>query len=248
MQILVLGSGTIRSGLKRNPAGYLLINGADRALLDCGPGILTRLQQSNTDVLDIDTIFISHFHLDHCSDLFPLLLKRCLINTAANAGLILYGPPGLGRWYEKMASLQGSWLNNQPPTVSEMPETGLSWSGWQISSMLNGHTENSISLRLDNNSSVFYSSDMDFNPQIAQLASGADIAIVECSTRDEAKVKGHMTPAETGRFAATAGIRKLYVSHIYPENDTPDLAQRVARYFDGTIVVAQDLMSITTDG
>src|SRR5689334_8603179 len=50
-------------------SGYL-VEGSQRVLLDCGPGVLPRLrQQENWPI--VDAIAITHFHLDHWGDLVP---------------------------------------------------------------------------------------------------------------------------------------------------------------------------------
>ena len=80
MQIKILGSGTILSGSKRNPSGYLLREDNSYLLLDCGYGIVKQLINFNEDILKVDTVLISHLHLDHCSDLFPFLMRRHFLN------------------------------------------------------------------------------------------------------------------------------------------------------------------------
>ena len=43
------------------------------AMIDCGPGTLRRLAQAGADIADVDAVFLTHFHTDHCADLGPLL-------------------------------------------------------------------------------------------------------------------------------------------------------------------------------
>src|ERR671925_626790 len=50
-------------------SGYL-VEGSGRALLDCGPGVLPRLRESE-GWPRVDAIVITHFHLDHWGDLVP---------------------------------------------------------------------------------------------------------------------------------------------------------------------------------
>ena len=111
MKVTILGSGTILSPSKRNPAGYLLEDINNFALLDCGPGILRQLDQINFNVLNLNSIFISHFHLDHCSDVFAVLMRRYLVNKNANKNLKIVGPDGLKRWFNTILKTQGTWLS-----------------------------------------------------------------------------------------------------------------------------------------
>src|SRR5947208_2547172 len=50
-------------------SGYLL-EGPGRLLLDCGPGVLARLRESE-NWPHVDAIAITHWHLDHWGDLVP---------------------------------------------------------------------------------------------------------------------------------------------------------------------------------
>ena len=94
MRITILGSGTMASDDKRNPSGYLLRNHQEIALLDCGPGIIKQLKLACIDPVRVNQVFLSHFHLDHCADVFPLLLNRFLLDARSNDSLTIYGPVG----------------------------------------------------------------------------------------------------------------------------------------------------------
>jgi ribonuclease BN (tRNA processing enzyme) len=51
-------------------SGYLVESDAcGRLLLDCGPGVLARLRAQ--ELLPVDAIAITHFHLDHWGDIVP---------------------------------------------------------------------------------------------------------------------------------------------------------------------------------
>ncbi len=58
-------------------SGYLLENDGDRILIDCGNGVLSRLQKYLAP-WELDAIVISHLHNDHISDLFILRYAQLL--------------------------------------------------------------------------------------------------------------------------------------------------------------------------
>ena len=73
MLLKILGSGTCMISLKRSsPANYLKI-GEKQILVDCGPGTLTQLEKAGVPYKDIDMVFITHYHIDHISDLDALI-------------------------------------------------------------------------------------------------------------------------------------------------------------------------------
>src|SRR5213596_2441544 len=84
-----------------NPAsahsGYLVTSDDGRLLLDCGPGVLARLRETEPWPR-IDAIVITHLHLDHCGDLVPWLWGHVLGPAQGIPGPQLHVPPaGLAR-------------------------------------------------------------------------------------------------------------------------------------------------------
>ena len=244
MKIKILGSGTILSPKERNQAGYILQNENASFLIDIGSGILRQMITAGYDVLKIDALFISHFHADHCSDLLPFLLRRYLLKADSNKKLKIFGPQGLKIWFAGQALFQGAWLTENLPSLIEFSTDEIECCGLNVQAMPNGHTDNSISLFFNGEKNLFYSSDTGFNPALIPFAKGAENALIECSLQDDIKVEGHLTPSTAGKLASEAGVKRLIVTHIYPENDSADLKTRIADYFDGEIIIAEDFLEI----
>lgn len=243
MNLIILGSGTMTSPITRNPAGYLLKNERDLLVLDIGPGIIRQLKYLKVDLLSIRLLVISHFHPDHYSDLFPFLMNRYLLQNESNTQLTILGPKDLKAWFDDQARWQGSWLQNHLPQLVEWNGKPFVQDNWHIEAALNGHTANSLSFLISNgteNEALFYSSDMGYNESVIPLAQKARWGLVECSLPEHLKHEGHLTPSGTGQLATAAGFDHVIVTHIYPENDTPDLKKRVQLHFSGEVIVAED--------
>jgi len=208
--------------------------------MDCGPGMLVQIKKAGMDVINLDTLFLSHFHLDHCADVFPLLLNRYLQNVHSNQKLTIVGPPGLNHWFTTQTSLQGEWLQQSLPRLLEWKGNDYIWAGIPVSAHRTPHTENSIAFRFKGKYHLFYSGDSGLSDALIQFATESDWALLECSFPDHLKKEGHLCPSECASFANRAKIRKLILTHIYPENDTEDLEQRVGQTYSGPIIIAQD--------
>jgi len=72
-----------------------------------------------------------------------------------------------------------------------------------------------------------------------------DVLILDCSFPDEMKVKGHLTPRETGEIAQECNCKKLVLSHLYPVCNNHDIAKQAKTTFKGEVTIAYDLMAIT---
>jgi len=228
----------------RKPSSFLLEQNGCFALLDMGPGILNQLSVIGIDFLKPGTIFLTHFHLDHCSDVFPFLMSRYLLDNASNSRLKIYGPVGLKHWFDTNASLQGNWLSQCRPEIIEIGNKEIHWTNYRVKVFPTKHTAQSITYRFEGDKSVFFSGDTGLDDQLIQFAENADLGILECSHPDETPVEGHLTPDTAGRFAKKAKFKKLAVCHMYPENDKPDLKALIANTFPGRIIILKDQMII----
>ena len=55
----------------------------------------------------------------------------------------------------------------------------------------------------------------------------------------------HTTPEEIGVLASNASVKKLVLNHFVPPVFDEDvLVERIAKHFDGEIVVGKDLMQL----
>ena len=68
MRLTVVGCSPTWPNPGSAQSGYLVEAGGSRLLLDCGPGVLSRLREAEPWPL-VDAIVLSHLHLDHCGDL-----------------------------------------------------------------------------------------------------------------------------------------------------------------------------------
>jgi len=244
MFIKILGSGTILSD-NRNPSGYLIKSQNHLALMDCGPGILNKLVYLNVDLLTLSTLFLSHFYIDHYSDVLPVMMRRYLKNQQINRNLTIFGPVGLNYWFDMQSRLHGDWLSDNKPRLIEMHESEVKWAGWTVKSYPTIHTDNSIAFKfIKDSKSFFYSSDTDYDTALVSFAKNSRLAILECSHSDENPVKGHLTPNKAASFINNAVFEKTLITHIYPENDTADLLKRIKMFSNRDILIAFDLMEL----
>ncbi|HID40380.1 MAG TPA: MBL fold metallo-hydrolase, partial [Calditrichaeota bacterium] len=134
------------------------------------------------------------------------------------------------------------------PNLVELDVNPFSWSGLVIRHWANGHTSKSVSYRFEEKgNSVFFSGDCGYSEELVRFAQNVKLAFIECSYPDENPQEGHLTPKKTALLAEKAGFKQLVLIHIYPENDTPDLAGRVEKYFSGKVVVGKDYLKLDSD-
>ena len=92
LSVIFLGTGGSVPSARRSTASVLLARGGERLMFDCGEGTQRQLQRS-LGLVQVDEIYLTHFHADHILGL-PGLLKTYDL-TEREAPLSVYGPPGL---------------------------------------------------------------------------------------------------------------------------------------------------------
>src|SRR5919202_4971982 len=96
-------AGSVPSARRGLPA-LLVRRGGDRILFDCGEGTQRQLLRS-IGLVDLDEVFVTHFHADHFLGL-PGMLKTFSLR-GREAPLTVYGPPGLRALFRALEPLVG---------------------------------------------------------------------------------------------------------------------------------------------
>jgi len=243
MNLTILGCGTIvQQNTSTNCSGYLLNHSL---LFDCGPGIWKACYHHKIALRQINHIFITHFHVDHTSDLSPILLNRKLLPDLKDIPLNIIGPPGLGEWFSDLKKILGRWSDDLLIILHEMNNEPYQILDISITAKRTGHTENSLCYRAENNSeSFFYSGDTGFNDNVVSLASDCKLAVIEASNTGNTQMEEHLTPLLAGNIAARAGVEKLVLTHMYPEVLESDPLREASAVYSGEIILAREGMSI----
>ena len=242
MFLRILGSGTAKTAHLKNCSGYLINN---EFLLDCGPGIWRSLGTNKIKNSQIKYIALSHFHADHVSDLAPFLLERYLISDVDKLQLILLGGVGLKDWFFDFSKLFGKWIQTMLIQTIEL-DADIKIEGYNIQTLPTGHTENSISFRIEDsqNKVFFYSGDSGENENLNILSQNADLAIFESSNTPATKIDGHLTPQLVANIANQANVKKLILTHFYPEVYESDSLIEAKTIFKNDIIVAEDNITL----
>lgn len=104
LDVVFLGTGGSVPTARRATACLLVRAGGDRLLFDCGEGSQRQMQRS-TGLVQVDEIYLTHFHADHYLGL-PGLLKTYDLHDR-QAPLRVIGPPGLRDLFDALRRITG---------------------------------------------------------------------------------------------------------------------------------------------
>jgi len=251
-KVTILGSGTCVPSLSRSACSVLIESGHTRLLLDTGPGTMRRLLETETSIFDISVIFYSHLHPDHTAELVPFLFATKYPGShSRQKPLTIIAGKGFSRFFKGLTSVYGEWimLGDDMFKIVELDTAGsdcLYIEGFKVASTPVEHREESLAYRITgpDKKSIVYSGDTDFSENLVSLSEGADLLICESAMPDSMKMPGHLTPSLAGEIATRAGVKKLVLTHFYPECDKSDIANECSRTYSGKIIPAEDLMEI----
>ena len=249
-ELTILGSGTCAATRARSMAGYHLAYNGKSMLLDIGDGALRRMLEAGIPYPDVDAIFISHHHIDHIADLVPYLWAvRYSPEVQRHRPLYIVGPPGTNEWYESLADAFGEWMLDLPFSliIEDRESESWTWQEIEIETQPMRHSVPVNGYRFTLGGRILvYTGDTGYHANVVQLAREADLLIIECSFLDDGEpMETHMTPSGVGRVASEAGVKKVVLTHMYPECDRDDLRGQKRKAFGGEFVVAEDLLKIT---
>jgi ribonuclease Z len=109
--------------------------GGDRLLFDCGEGTQRQLLRS-VGLVELEEIFISHFHADHFLGL-PGMLKTFSLR-GRTVPLSIYGPPRLAALYDAMGPVMGR--TSFPVRIVELEPNQELWrDGYRIAAFAVDH-------------------------------------------------------------------------------------------------------------
>lgn len=254
MQLVILGSGTSVFHPQRASAAFWLQTDAGSLLLDCSADAPHRMAEENLDWANLDAVWISHLHLDHCGGLAPFLLglKHAPQTQSRRKPLKIFGCAGVEKLLRAIDEAHNYRLFKLPfpleiielskkngPKSLEIVNMEAAW-------LPTPHRPESLALRLANESgtTLVYTSDTGFANEIATFARGADLLILECSFYRNKAVPTHLELADAMRLAQTAEPRRVLLTHLYPEWDGIDLEGEAKKLWRGETIGARDGLRI----
>jgi ribonuclease BN (tRNA processing enzyme) len=93
LSLVVLGSGGPGATGRAGPGYLVLLDDEPRILVDAGPGTFARLGETGLSLDAVDTVLLTHLHVDHAGEL-PGLVKARAVSTRSAIDFAVFGPGG----------------------------------------------------------------------------------------------------------------------------------------------------------
>lgn len=273
LEVVVLGSGGPRA-FGRAGSGYLVIvGGRPRILVDAGPGAFLRIGELGLDLDNVDTVLLTHLHIDHSGDLAAFFNARALTSDGPITYRV-FGPDGAGLFpktstfvnllvgdsgafaYQKTFGVRESFVVRDLAISLDSARTKIvDEDGLVVEEIATHHGDcPSVAYRISYQGAVVvFSGDMDASalPNLVQLAKGADLLIFNCAVLDypgspSQLYELHTPPRKIGEAARESGVKSLLLSHLAPDVEGQKAAVRksIRASYPGAVAFASDKLRV----
>lgn len=236
MKLKVLGSVSPYCKDQLNCPGYLIDSGKGKILLDCGSGSSGNMSFPE-DIHNLN-IIISHYHKDHYADLFAILYAGlCHKSLGEDVSINVYVP----ETSDKDTIYDYELIKNDPDGVFKLHTynegSRLNICGYDISFKKTVHSIENFSVCAENsNTKIIYSGDMGYHniDEYTRFCRNADIFICESTflSTDSNKSRYHLDAKEAAMIAKAANVRKLLLTHTWPEHKKDLYLKEASSTFD----------------
>ena len=239
MRLTVLGACGAWPEPGQACSGFLLQHEDFNLVIDLGYATMPRLLM-HVDAADVDAVFISHGHPDHCADLNPLLRARALAGVPLPP-LPVYAPAGAVDAVlrlDRPEMLAGSYqvVDIEPGAIFEIGP-------FRTETRLLPHWLPDLGVRLAAAGAVLaYTGDTGPSDEVVNLAVDADLLLAEATYVDRApdEAKAYISTARgAGRQAAAAGVGRLLLTHMWPGADRSAFLAAADVEYRGELGVAE---------
>ncbi|MBU7006532.1 MBL fold metallo-hydrolase [Phosphitispora fastidiosa] len=250
MKINFLGTaGLVPGGLGLNVTAkrcqlVMLID--DDYLLETGDGALRNINAFGVDLNNIKRIMISHKHSDHFIGIVHVLFDMMNVRNRKEP-LEIIGPQGIEKATRGLMSLCELPVANDEQRGYQLifRELGNSEAFDDIQTVKGEHPSEAHAYRITRNGkSIFYNGESSYTDEVIKLAQGADLFISTVVVTEPHDF--HISPAELGRAATAAGVKRLAVVHWPTEYEErkDDFKKLIEEHFAGEVIVPDDFTVI----
>lgn len=242
MNITVIGCWGAYPEKNEATSGYLVESEGGKILLDCGSGVLSRLQ-NHCPLEELDAVVLTHTHADHIADVFSLefaiLILMQIGRRTKPLDIYVNGKERDSLAFEYPENVRVHSIGVD--TVLTIGTVKLEFSE-------NAHDIPCFAVKLmsRDGKTFVYSGDTGYCQALIDFSRSADVLLIESSFYDwqAGKMEWHLTAGEAGRIAALAGVGRTILTHFPHYGELNQLVMEASRHYSGQVRLAYCGMQI----
>ncbi|WP_338451375.1 MBL fold metallo-hydrolase [Niallia oryzisoli] len=243
MEITVIGPWGGYPKVNEASAGYLIEHNGFRVLIDCGSGVLSKLQNIVQPEL-LDAVVISHYHADHIADIGVLQHARLIKGFLGEKMecLPIYAHPFNQQEFAKLT------YKNITKGVSYQSDELLKLGPFDVRFLRTKHPVECFAMRFESGGkTVVYTADTAFKDELIPFSKEADLLLCECNFYgdQDGSNAGHMTSLHAGKLAKIGNVKQLVLTHLPHYGRLEQLQEEAAEIYHGPIQLAHFGLNIS---
>ncbi|WP_125708354.1 MBL fold metallo-hydrolase [Companilactobacillus zhongbaensis] len=207
-------------------SGYLLQDGDQNILIDCGSGVLNELS-NYIDPLQLDAVVLSHYHHDHTADLGVLQYNWQLDpQNRKHDVLPIYGHT------QDFVNFAQLTMDGVSKGIAYNDYESTEIGSLKFEFLRTIHPVPAYAIKITKgDESIVYTSDTAYFDGLVDFAKGTDLLITDTNFPEDKTGKiWHMTTKETGELAKAAQVKRLMISHLPQKVDVEQMLKETQQY------------------
>lgn len=238
MKLTIIGFWGGYPKMNEASSGYLLEHDGYRILIDCGSGVLSKLQNF-VQPEDLDAVILSHYHPDHISDIGVLQHARLIQGfLGKNFGTL----PVFGHHFNQ-AEFEKLTYKNITTGVAYNSAQAQLIGPFEVSLLQTNHPVECYAMRFEvDGKIVVYTADTSFKEELIDFSRDADLLLCECNFYEgqNGQGAGHLTSIDAGTLAHQANVKKLILTHLPHYGELTMLVEEASTKYTGPILLASE--------
>ena len=242
MKLTVIGSWSGYPKANEASSGYLLQHEDYHLLLDCGSGVLSKLQNILAPE-QLNGVFITHYHADHIADIGVLQHARLII------GLLGKKMDCLPIYAHDLDKSEFSKLTYKEITkgIAYRENETVTAGPFKVQFLKTKHPIDCFAMRFEvDGKSFVYTGDTSFKEELVTFSQDADLLLCECSFygHQDGSNAGHMTSYDAGKLAEKANVKRMVLTHLPHYGNIEELKEEAGEFYQGEISLAKSNLTI----
>lgn len=246
MNIIALGTSGTYPRYGRACSGYLFADDPTFVQVDLGTGVLSNLFRY-LDPQNLSAIILTHLHADHVLDIYPLRYYLQYNHRENNEKIKVYAPQGATEILhgfnpakEERLFLEGVFEFR--PIEEKLIIGSLAFRFRKAKHVIPTY---SLVCETEDGKKIGYTSDTSYSDDLVEFFKESDVLICEAAYQGKQGIENlHMSAYEAGLFAAKAGVKRLYLTHIWPELDPTVSKKEAENGFGSEVLILREHMVI----
>lgn len=245
MKICFLGTACAEPTEDNGYTSFLLEAGRTLVLIDASGNPVQSMLRAGRNPMDLDVLVLTHYHADHIGG-YPSLMQ-----TLSCLGRKRHVEVVCSSITEERTLAVGAALDIQSETLGFdvsfhrcHDEEDLKLT---LAAGIHSVPSNMVSIEADR-ARIFYTSDTEYNPEVAAAARGSRLLIHEATFSHRylgsPGTRGHSSAYQAGMSAASAGVETLFLCHYCARRHSglDAIIEEARRAFDGEVVLPSSFL------